>query len=296
MKVGLVGLGVIGSRVAAQLTKAKSLQSVFNRTSSKAKAFAKETGVSEERSVAELAQKCDVVITVLTNDSAVRDVMRSIFDGPLDGKTFIEMSTISPSTSAGLASELRGKGARMLDVPVVGSANAVEKGEAVLLVGGERHDFERHLPLLRAISSEVVYVGPNGSGLRLKLIHNLVLASYVVALGESINFGLDGDLDPQLIHKLLTSLSSIRSPNSAIKVPKILNSDYAVQFSLKNMIKDLEIILGEARLQGSPTPMTALAHQLYTLARIRGFSEEDFSVVAELLKKGSIPGTKRSEV
>ncbi len=77
-------------------------------------------------------------------------------------------------------------------------------------------------------------------------------------------------------------------------MPKILKSDYAVQFSLKNMIKDLEIILGEAKLKGSPTPMTALAHQLYTLARVRGFSEEDFSVVAELLRKDGGP-TKGSK-
>ena len=286
MKVGIVGLGVIGSRVAARLAEAKYLQSVYNRTSSRAKAFAEEKGVSAEGSVAALAQKCDVVITILTNDSAVREVMGSILDGPLDGKTFIDMSTISPSTSSSLASELNRMGARMLDAPVVGSANAVEKGEAVLLVGGERHEFERRFQLLRSIANEVVYVGPNGSGLRLKLLHNLVLASYVVALGESIRFGLEGDLDPKMIERLLTTLSSVRSPNSAIKVPKILNSEYGVQFSLKNMIKDLEIILGEAELQGSPVPLTALSHQLYTLAQNRGFSEDDFSVVSELFKKG----------
>ena len=275
---------MIGSRVGARLDNAGSLDKVYNRTKSKADSFAQRRRVAISHDIKSLVSDCDVIVSVLTDDQAVRDFIGKTSDVSLEDKTFIDMSTISPSTSVSISAELGGRGAEMLDVPVVGSANAVERGEAVLLVGGEKGLFESNTHLLHAIANEVVYVGPSGSGLRLKLIHNLVLASYVAALGEAIHFGLGGGLDPALIHRLLTALSSIRSPNSAIKVPKILNSDYSTQFSLKNMIKDLGIIEGEARLQGSAIPMGALAAQLYTLAHERGFSGEDFSVVAEMFK------------
>jgi len=130
-----------------------------------------------------------------------------------------------------------------------------------------------------------LHVGPNGAGLSLKLVHNLTLGSYVVALSEAVHFGLEAGLEPSLIEKLLVSLSSVRSPNSAIKVPKILRSDYATQFSLKHMIKDLSIIESEARRQHSSMPLGSLALQMYRLAQNRGFAEEDFVVVAELFKK-----------
>jgi 3-hydroxyisobutyrate dehydrogenase len=285
LKVGVVGLGTVGSRVAARLADAGSLHFVYNRTHSKAEVFANAHGARHTKTAAELAKACDLIITVLSNDDAVRETFAAFAEIEVRGKTFLEMSTIAPSVSASLSSELKKRGASMLDVPVVGSAPMVERGEAVLLVGGDGADFEKVGPLLRKISKEVLYVGQNGSGLRLKLVHNLVLGSYVVALGEAVHFGLGGGLDPALIEKLLVSLSSVRSPNSALKVPKILNSDYSPQFSLKHMIKDLGLIGTEARLQGSAIPLGATALQLYTLAKKRGFSDEDFSVVAELFKR-----------
>ena len=285
MKVGLIGLGIIGSRVAANLSEAGSLHTVYNRTPAKAEAFRAGRIVRRSENIQELVRECEVIVTVLSDDAAVQAVYGGLSAVAVEGKTFLEMSTIAPSTSAAIAAEFRRRGASMLDVPVVGSANMVEKKEAVLLVGGETRDFERMSPLLHYISREVLHVGPNGAGLSLKLVHNLTLGSYVVALSEAIHFGLEAGLQPGFIEKLLVSLSSVRSPNSAIKVPKILRSDYTTQFSLKHIIKDLSIIEGEARRQHSSIPLGSLALQLYRLAQNRGFGEEDFVVVAELFKK-----------
>ena len=285
MKVGLIGLGIIGSRVAANLSEAGSLHTVYNRTPAKAEAFRAGRIVRRSENIQELVRECEVIVTVLSDDAAVQAVYGGLSAVAVEGKTFLEMSTIAPSTSAAIAAEFRRRGASMLDVPVVGSAKMVEKKEAVLLVGGETRDFERMSPLLHYISREVLHVGPNGAGLSLKLVHNLTLGSYVVALSEAIHFGLEAGLQPGFIEKLLVSLSSVRSPNSAIKVPKILRSDYTTQFSLKHMIKDLSIIEGEARRQHSSIPLGSLALQLYRLAQNRGFGEEDFVVVAELFKK-----------
>ncbi len=230
MKVGLIGLGVIGSRVGAKLADARSLEVVYNRTHAKGEAFSKSRGVRQSGSIEELVRECDVIVTVLSDDEAVVAVYNGLSAVAIDRKTFLDMSTIAPSTSVGIAAELRRRGASMLDVPVVGSANMLEKNEAVLMVGGEAGDFERVGPLLHNIAKEVLHIGPNGAGLRLKLVHNLALGSYIVALSEEVNFGLEGGLDPGMIEKLLVSLSSVRSPNSAIKVPKILSSDYTRSF------------------------------------------------------------------
>ncbi len=287
MKVGLIGLGVIGSRVGAKLADAGSLDIVYNRTHAKGEAFSNSHGVRQSGDIEELVRECDVIVTVLSDDVAVLAVYGGLSAVPVDGKTFVDMSTIAPSTSVGIAAELRRRGASMLDVPVVGSANMLEKKEAVLMVGGEAGDFEKVGPLLHNIAKEVLHIGPNGAGLRLKLVHNLALGSYIVALSEAVNFGLEGGLDPSMIEKLLVSLSSVRSPNSAIKVPKILTSDYTMQFSLKHMIKDLNIIETEAGRQRSPIPLGSLALQLYRLAERRGFADKDYVVVAELFKKAN---------
>jgi len=270
--------------VGEKLADAGSLQMVYNRTQAKAAAFAKSRPVGVAQSAQQLVRECDIVLSVLSDDEAVSSFFDGVSGVPVKGKTFLDMSTIGPSASVAIASDVKGRGGSMLDVPVVGSANMVERKEAVLMVGGEAADFERVAPLLHHIANVVLHIGPNGAGLRLKLVHNLVLASYVIALGEAVNFGLGGGLDPKTIENLLVSLSSIRSPNSALKVPKILGSDYAVQFSLKHMIKDLGIIEAEARRQHSPIPMGSLALQLYYLAEKQGLAEKDFSAVAELFK------------
>ncbi len=287
MKVGLIGLGVIGSRVGAKLAEADSLHAVYNRTRSKSEAFSKGRIVRQSDSIEELVRDCDIIVTVLSDDEAVLAVYEGLSAVAIDRKTFLDMSTIGPSTSAGIAAQLKRSGASMLDVPVVGSANMLEKREAVLMVGGERGDFERVSPLLHIIAREVLHIGPNGAALSLKLVHNLALGSYIVALSEAVHFGLEAGLEPSMIEKLLVSLSSVRSPNSAIKVPKILNSDYTTQFSLKHMIKDLSLIETEARRQRSPIPLGSLALQLFRLAEKRGFEDEDYVVVAELFKKAS---------
>jgi 3-hydroxyisobutyrate dehydrogenase len=293
VKVGLIGLGVIGSRVGAKLADADSLQLVYNRTRSKAEAFSKGRNVHVAKSIDELVRTSDIIVTVLSDDEAVVGVFGGLTDVSVAGKTFLDMSTIAPFTSIEIAEELRRRGASMLDVPVVGSATMVEKKEAVLMAGGEKADFERVSPLLHNIAKEVLYIGPNGTALSLKLVHNLVLGSYIVALGEAVHFGLEAGLEAGVIENLLVSLSSIRSPNSAIKVPKILKSDYTTQFSLKHMIKDLGLIEGEARRRRSSIPLGSLALQLYRLAEKKGFAEEDFTVVAELFRKASGSSDRR---
>src|SRR5713226_5679434 len=180
MKVGQIGLGVIGSRVAANLKQAGFLAAVYNRTNSKAEEFGARFNVTACRDLGELNRQCDVIITVLSDDTAVREVYERLLVDPISEKTFVDMSTIAPSTSVELGDRLSRRGASMLDVPVVGNAGMVEKKEATLLAGGREDDLRRVMPILQATAKEVIHVGASGAGLRLKLVHNLALGSYIV--------------------------------------------------------------------------------------------------------------------
>ena len=284
MKLGLIGLGVMGWRIAANLKEAGFIHAVYNRTRSKAEEFEARFGVKASSDLEDLVKQCDLIVTVLSDDSAAREVYDRLLAGAGPEKTFLDMSTISPTTSIEIANRLSQKGASMLDVPIIGSAGMLERREAVLLVGGRESDFKRVIPVLEAITKEVIHVGANGSGLNLKLVQNLALASYIVTLSEAVHFGLASGLKPELLERLFLSLSSIRSPNSAIKIPKILKADYSTQFSLKHMIKDLGLIESQAQRTGAAIPIGSISLQLYRLAAKQGFKDEDYVAVAELFR------------
>lgn len=284
MNVGLIGLGVMGSRMAANLNSAGLLNRVYNRTPQRAQEFEERFGVTSSPTIRALVEGCDVVLTMLSDDGAVREVYAEIAPHVRKEMMVVDMSTIAPSTSIELAGSIKRGGAFMFDAPVVGNSSGLEKKEVSILVGGNEEKFNALRPVLQATAKEVVYVGINGAGLSLKLVHNLALASYIVALSEAAHFGLASGLGKDAIEKLFTSLSSIRSPNSALKVPKILNSDYTTTFSLKHMVKDLALIESEAARNHSPIPLASASLQLYRIAQQMGLGERDYIAVSELFR------------
>nr|WP_188848649.1 NAD(P)-dependent oxidoreductase [Sulfodiicoccus acidiphilus] len=283
MKVGLVGLGVMGWPIAANLASAGKLSYVANRTQSKAREFATTFKV-EALEMRELAAESDVVITMLSDDSAVRDFVRSVL-AYLKGKILVDMSTISPSLSIQLAEEVRGAGGVMYDAPVVGTSIFAQQRKLVVLLGGPEEKRELVEDLLKHTASAVVYFGGNGSGLYSKLVNNLMVGTYVAALAEAFNLGVKAGLSKEQVERILTQLSSVRSPTSELKAPKLRTEDYSTQFATKHMRKDLEIVQGEAQRLGLFVPMSSLALQLYRLAEASGMAERDFSSIYEIYKK-----------
>ncbi|GAB6944971.1 NAD(P)-dependent oxidoreductase [Vulcanisaeta sp. JCM 14467] len=286
VRVGLAGLGVMGWRIARNLRDAGLLVGVYNRTFDKALKFSRDYGVEAFRTPGELARASDVVITMLSDDEAVRSVIAggdSVLSGLRPGSLVIDMSTISPSVSIELASMVRSRGGDMVDAPVIGTSVAVERKELVVLVGGSEDAFNRARDILQHTAKTIIHVGPNGYGLYAKLINNALLGSYVVALAEVVQLGRAFGLSDSVILDVLTKLSSARSPTSELKVPKMLSGDYSVQFALKHMRKDLDIVNREASMRGVPIPIASLALQFYRMAEKMGLSEEDFAAVLKVL-------------
>lgn len=286
MKVGLIGLGVMGYRIGANLVKAGLLKVVYNRTKEKAEKFNREFNVPYVTTSQDVVKTSDVIITMLSDDSAVTSTISSILN-EVKGKIIIDMSTISPTISVEISNKVKENGGVMFDAPVIGTSVLLEKRKAVILVGGPEDKFSEIRSILDAISENVVYIGENGMGLYAKLVNNLLLGVYVSALGEAYNFGIRAGLKKEQVAKVLIELSSARSPTSELKVPKMMNEDYTTQFATKHMRKDLEIIEREAQKLKVITPLTVHALQYYKMAEALGFSELDFSSVVEIFKKFS---------
>ncbi len=286
MKIGLIGLGVMGYRIGANLVKEGKLDGVYNRSEEKSRQFEKEFGVKAFNSIEETVENSDVIITMLSDDNAVGSTMEKVI--PLSkGKVVVDMSTISPRLSISLAKKVEENGGFMLDAPVIGTSIMVEQKKLVVMVGGNKEKFDDIRPILESTASTTIYMGKNGSGLYAKLVNNLLLGAYVVAMGEAFNFGVTAGLEKEQVEEVLTKLSSARSPTTELKVPKLVSQDYSTQFATKHMRKDLEIIQGEATARSVITPMSSLALQFYRIAESLGLSEDDFCSVYEVFRRFS---------
>jgi len=286
-RVGVIGLGVMGSRIAENLYRAGLLTGVYNRSRAKAEDFhAKHPDVKVYSSPAELAADVNYIITVLSDDTAVSSVIEALLPH-VKGKVIIEMSTISPTTSVSLAAKVSGAGGVMFDAPIMGTSVDVEQKRITVLVGGPRERYPEIEPILSATAGRVLYVGPNGSGLYMKLAGNMMFAAFINGLAEAINFAQRAGLSPEQITDLFLNISGTRSPSSSLKVPKMLGSDYSVQFALKHMRKDTEIMVREAQRLKVPLPLTSLVSSLYRIAEGLGLGDLDVSALIELYRKVS---------
>jgi len=287
VKVGVIGLGVMGSRIAENLYRAQILTGVYNRSKAKADGFhSRHPDVKVHSSPAELAAGVDYIITVLSDDAAVSSVVETLLPH-IKGKVLIEMSTISPTTSVSLAAKVSEAGGAMFDAPIMGTSVDVEQKRITVLVGGPRERYPEIERILSATAGRVVYVGPNGSGLYMKLAGNMIFAVFINGLAEAINFAQRAGLSPEQVMDLFLNISGTRSPSSSLKVPKMLSSDYNVQFALKHMRKDTEIMIREAQKLRVPLPLTSLASSLYRMAEGLGLGDLDLSAVIELYRRTS---------
>jgi len=286
LKVGLIGLGVMGYRIAANLKKVNLLNFVYNRTYSKAEEFSKIYDVNISKSVEELAKNSDVILTVLSDDDAVSDTIYKILPYA-KGKTIIDLSTISPTTSINLANNVFLNGGLMFDAPMMGTSVDVEQKKVSIIVGGPKDHFEEVRNLLSNTAGKIIYAGNNGMGLYMKLAGNMIFASFINGLAEAIHFAERAGISKDAITDLFLNISSTRSPASILKLSKMVNSNFDVQFALKHMRKDTEIMIREGQKLKVPLPTTSLISNLLKIAEGLGFGELDVSSIIELYRKGT---------
>jgi 3-hydroxyisobutyrate dehydrogenase len=285
MRVGTAGLGLMGSGITNRLIDSGHRVSVYNRTRSKAQQFSNKATVA--LSPKELAERCDLIITVVTDFDAVKDVLfgsNGVIESSNRNLVVADASTISPSQSEHCAQRLRDAGIEMLGMPVMGGPAAAEAGDLVPIVAGSRHTFDKVRHVIEKLG-RTFYVGEkNGSANAIKLALNLNIALVASAVSEGITLVRRLGIDPLIFIEILNS-TYFKTGLSEKKGPKMAKNDFTPTFHLKNMLKDLELAISSAQDNGITLPNTALAQQLFRAANNTGFSDQDYTSICAFLAK-----------
>jgi len=279
--VGLIGLGLMGKPMGANLLKAGFPLVVWNRTASRADDLVKQ-GAKLAANPREVASQADVLITIVSDPPALEEVLwgaNGAMDALRRGTVHIDSSTVSPALARRVAQACADRGVDFLDAPVTGGNWGAEKGELVFMIGGDAKVLDRAKPVLEVLGKKFFLLGPNGSGQTVKLGMNLVLAMEVDALAEALAVvtaaGVAGE---RLVEVLQSSMG--RSALLDIKAPLMLKKEYASSFPLRLMHKDLRLALELARDQGITLPAASAAYATYTAVKDSSNDDPDYAAVA----------------
>ena len=280
VKLGFIGLGNMGSRIAQRLLDHGYQLAVYDVDISKSDAIRAQGGTVAEN-IVELARTADVILSCLTNDDAVRSVYtgsEGVFAGSRPGTVVLEMSTISPESSRELHRLGAKEGIEVLDVAISGSTPAAEQGILTLLVGGDRELFGAAEPIFQAIAKQYFLLGGPGSGTAMKLVVNTLLGVGMQAIAEAVAFGEKVGLDRERLLEVL-SKTAVIAPAHVGKLARIAINDYNPQFPLRLMNKDFQLILAAAAKEQVRMPATEAAFHVNSDELARNNNEEDFSAV-----------------
>ena len=283
-RVGFAGLGSMGSGVVRRLLEAGHPVTGWNRTKAKAEPLIAE-GMDWADTPAELAERCDVVCTMLTDARAVEAVVDDLAGALREGSIVVDFSTIAPDEGRALAERVAATGAVMLDAPVSGSLTTLAAGQLSIMVGGDRAAYDRVEPMLLAIGPKVTHMGANGSALLMKLAINLSLVVQGMSFCESIAMAERAGIAREAaVEAALKSV--IASPMLAYRGPMVLEGGQP-ETAFANVDlqqKDQQLGLRIARELGTPVPFAALADQWLTACRSAGFVEEEWIAVYEVFR------------
>jgi 3-hydroxyisobutyrate dehydrogenase-like beta-hydroxyacid dehydrogenase len=285
-RIGFVGLGIMGSRQAANLARAGHELTVYNRTRSTAQAWVAEHGGTVADTPAAVGAASDVVITMVVDGDQVREALLGpdgVANGAQEGALCVDMSTIAPAQTRAIGGELVARGIHMLDAPVTGSSPKAEDGTLTIMAGGTPEDFSRAEPLLRIMGELVVHVGELGQGEMLKIINNSVAAANAATVGEALivaqRTGVDLDALVQVMGK-----GSGGSAMLALKSGAMREHDYTTLFKLEHMLKDVRLCLEAGQAAGAPFAAASRARDVLVAALARGHGDDDFAALVEALE------------
>jgi 3-hydroxyisobutyrate dehydrogenase len=284
-KIGWIGLGNMGVPMVKNLLKAGFSVTIYNRTASKTGPL-KELGAGTADSPAALLATCDVVITMVSDDEALRQI-HNAENGLLSGASgspqshlVIDMSTVSPATSRELAKELAGKGIGYLDAPVAGSVKPAEDAQLVIMVGGKKEVYEKALPIFGSLGKISFLLGDQGAGNTAKLGINLLLAFNIQGLAETVLFAQSNGIAAKDMLAIISE-SALANGITRIKTNNILDNNYKAAFALKHLAKDLRL----AKEQGLQTPAGLLMEEGFQEALRDGLGDQDIISILNHLKK-----------
>ena len=299
LRVGFAGLGLMGMPMARNLAAAGLLEAVYNRTQSRAADFALETGADLCSTPAELAERANVLITMVADDAASWE----IFAGPggfveaiRPGTIAVQMSTVSLGHVERLAELLGSHGCSLLDVPVSGSVAMAEQATLALMAGGAEADLEAVRPVLAVLGSKLFHLGPQGFGAAMKLAVNAVVYGLNGAVAEGLVLAERAGIDRLRAYEVLAASAAaapfVHYRRSAFERPE----EAPVALRLELAAKDLDLIIEFAGELGQTLPQTELNAEVVAAAIAEGFAESDVALVAEYLRRdGRRTVTSRKE-
>jgi 3-hydroxyisobutyrate dehydrogenase-like beta-hydroxyacid dehydrogenase len=284
--VGFVGLGIMGSRMAASLARAGHPVTAYNRTAEKAEAWAAEYGGRVAATPRGAADGAAAVITMVVDGAQVEEVLlgeQGAVHGAAPGTLFVDCSTIAPADVRRIGAALAERGMGFVDAPVSGSSPKAETGTLTIMAGGSDDDFAAAAPYFDAMGETILHVGPLGHGQTVKVISNAVSATNAATLAQALVVGKATGVDLEALVAVLGASSSA-STMVTLKAKPMLAHDYTPLFRLEHMLKDVGICLDESEAAGAPFPSAALARELYNAAMGRGLADEDFAAVLEAVE------------
>ena len=284
VSVGFIGLGIMGSRMAANLQAHGYHLVVFNRSRDKADALLR-NGATWGQTLAGTAGEVDVLFTMLSQPDVVAATAHGaagFLNAMREGSIWVNSSTVNPSFARQMAEDARAKGVRYLDAPVTGSKDAAARGELLFMVGGDRSDLDACKALLDCMGKRIVHVGGHGLGSSLKMVNNLLAAVAMAAFAEGAALGQALGVPRQTIFDTLMGGPMV-APSVVTKRAKLEHGDYATEFSMRWMQKDLHLASISGYEAGVPMAIVNVTKELYRLAMRDGYADVDMSAIYAFL-------------
>jgi 3-hydroxyisobutyrate dehydrogenase/2-hydroxy-3-oxopropionate reductase len=287
MKLGFLGLGIMGYPMARHLLRAGHAVAVWSKTSAKATQLAEEAGAEVCATPKAVAETADIIFLCVGDTAMSEEVSlgeNGLIEGIRPGTIVADCSTVAPSYTRRAAAAFAAKDAHFLDTPVTGSKPGAEGGTLTFMIGGDRAIYEKLKPYLDPMGKQIYYCGPTGLGLHAKLTQNLILSNLLQAFNEGMVLATRAGVDPELMVDILSN-SAARSGLVSFKAPYVFNRDFSTNFSTRWMHKDTGLMLETGQELGVPLPLTSLTRQLFQMALAEGYADEDMCSTIKVLEK-----------
>lgn len=286
MKIGFIGLGIMGKPMSKNLVKAGYELVVYNRSKASVEELAA-MGAIAAKNPADVASQCSVIITMLPNSPQVREVClgeNGIIETAAEGTVVIDMSSIDPVESKAIGAKLNEKGVELMDAPVSGGEPKAIDGTISVMVGGTKENFDKFYDLLMAMAGSVVYVGDLGSGNVAKLANQVIVALNIAAVSEAMTLAVKNGADPELVYQAIRGGLAGSTVLDA-KAPMMMAHNFKPGFRIELHIKDLNNALNAAHATNTSLPLTSQVMEIMQALKNDGCGVEDHSALVRYYEK-----------
>ena len=285
-KIGVVGTGMLGEAVGLHLLDVGYEVTIFNRAKEKMKKL-KEKGASIAESPMQVAKDSDLVITIVKDADAVKEVIfgnSGIIFGKHDGMCIADMSTVNPNSTREISKQVIEDGIDYLEIPVMGGPNVAIDGKLVMMASGKKEVFEKFKTVFDSIAEQSFYLGGTGTAHSIKLAMNLQIAMLALSLSEGITLTKKAGFDPEIFLKILNS-TYFKTGMSEGKAHQMISESIEPTFTLANLKKDLDTINDAADSFNAELPMAKIARKIYADATEAGFGDIDYTGIISYIKE-----------